>query len=165
MTGPAARDPRLLAARVRRSRLMSRVRQKGTSPELVVRQLLRRLNVSYRCNVSTLPGSPDIVLNSGKKAIIVHGCFWHRHEGCPAASSPRTRARFWAEKFTTNVARDRRTRRQLNALGYSVMVIWECKVKKVKDRARLINRLVRFATLRSIGTSGDPEMQGRDIGR
>jgi DNA mismatch endonuclease, patch repair protein len=127
------------------SRLMSRVRQKGTAPELVVRRLLRDLGASYRVNVRALPGSPDIVLANQKKAIVVHGCFWHRHHGCMAASSPRSRVEFWSAKFATNIARDRRTRRQLNALGYSVMVIWECQAKKCSERDKLLKRLIRFS--------------------
>jgi DNA mismatch endonuclease, patch repair protein len=92
-----------------------------------------------------LPGSPDIVLANQKKAIVVHGCFWHRHDGCRAASSPRSRVEFWSEKFATNIARDRRTRRQLNALGYSVMVIWECQAKRSPEREKMLKRLIRFA--------------------
>jgi DNA mismatch endonuclease (patch repair protein) len=133
------------AVSAERSRLMSLVRQKGTAPELVVRRLLRDLGVSYRVNVRALPGSPDIVLANQKKAIVVHGCFWHRHHGCRAASSPRSRVKFWSEKFATNIARDRRTRRQLNALGYSVMVIWECQAKRSSERDKMLKRLIRFA--------------------
>jgi DNA mismatch endonuclease, patch repair protein len=133
-----------------RSSLMSRIRQKGTAPELVVRQLLRELAVSYRLNVKTLPGTPDIVLTGQKKAIVVHGCFWHRHEGCRAASAPKTRVEFWAGKFAKNIARDRKARRRLNALGYSVMVVWECQAKRNQERDKMLKRLIRFALPKSI---------------
>ncbi len=76
--------------------------------------------------------------------IVVHGCFWHRHEGCNAASTPKTRVEFWTGKFTRNIARDRKARRELNALGYSVMVIWECKTKRSPERDKMLKRLVRF---------------------
>lgn len=131
-------------ARGKRSRLMSRVRQRGTTPELVVRRMLRDLGLSYRINVRTLPGSPDIVLKNRKKAIVVHGCFWHRHEGCKATSTPKTRVEFWTGKFARNIARDRKARRELNALGYSVMVIWECNTKRSPERDKVLGRLVRF---------------------
>jgi DNA mismatch endonuclease, patch repair protein len=134
-----------------RSRLMSRVRQKGTAPELVVRRLLREMGVPYRLNVKSLPGSPDIVLTGRKKAIVVHGCFWHRHPGCKAASTPKTRIEFWTDKFASNIARDRKLRRALNALGYSVMVVWECQAKKSPEREKMIRRLDRFATKKTIG--------------
>jgi len=123
---------------------MSRVRQRGTTPEIVVRRMLRELGISYRLNVRTLPGTPDIVLTGQKKAIIVHGCFWHRHARCKAASTPKTRVEFWTEKFARNIARDRKARRELNALRYSVMVIWECNTKRSPERDKVLERLVRF---------------------
>lgn len=131
---------------IERSNLMSRIRQRGTSPELVVRGLLRGLAVSHRRNVKTLPGTPDIVLAGQKKAIVVHGCFWHRHEGCKSASNPKTRVEFWSDKFVRNIARDRKTQRQLKALGYSVMVIWECQVKGSQERGKVLKRLIRFTS-------------------
>jgi DNA mismatch endonuclease (patch repair protein) len=124
---------------------MSRIRQEGTAPELVVRRMLRALAVPYRGNVRTLPGSPDIVLAGQKKAIIVHGCFWHRHAGCKGASTPKTRVNFWTGKFAKNLARDRKARRELNALGYSVMVVWECQAKRRQHRDTTLKRLIRFA--------------------
>ena len=150
-TNAARGDDELLRAidspvSAERSRLMGLIRQRGTAPELVVRRLLRNLVVPYRLNVKSLPGSPDIVLRGQKKAIVVHGCFWHRHPGCKAASSPKTRLQFWADKFAKNIARDRKLRRALNALGYSVMVVWECQAKKIRERDKLLRRLVRFAS-------------------
>jgi DNA mismatch endonuclease (patch repair protein) len=133
------------AAVIERSNLMRKVRQRGTAPELAVRRMLRQISVSYRSNVKALPGSPDIVLTAKKKAIVVHGCYWHRHKGCKAASTPKTRVDFWSDKFKKNVARDRKTRRQLNTLGYSVMVIWECQATGNRESGNVLKRLIRFA--------------------
>lgn len=110
-----------------RSRLMARVRQKGTAPELVVRTLLRREGASYRLNARDLPGSPDIVHRGRRKAIFVHGCFWHRHPGCPRATTPKQNFVFWQEKFDRNIQRDERKLAELRAEGYDVLVIWECE--------------------------------------
>jgi len=140
------------AAVIERSNLMRKVRQRGTAPELAVRRMLRQISVSYRSNVKALPGSPDIVLTARKKAIVVHGCYWHRHKGCKAASTPKTRVDFWSDKFKKNVARDRKARRQLNTLGYSVMVIWECQATGNREPGKVLKRLIRFALQKTSGT-------------
>ena len=127
-----------------RSELMARVRQRGTAPELIVRQILRRRGFRYRTNARTLPGSPDVMDPRGKLVIFVHGCFWHRHARCRACTSPRHNADFWQIKFSENVRRDRRNRRELRQLGYRVIVVWECQTKSPSKRARLERRLDRF---------------------
>ena len=123
---------------------MARVRQKGTSPELVVREILSRLGIEYSTNVRALPGSPDIADIAGKRAIYVHGCFWHRHPRCKACTTPERNAAFWAEKFKRNVERDTRKVRQLRRLGFQVLTVWECQVKQEDKLARLEKRLERF---------------------
>lgn len=110
-----------------RSRLMARVRQRGTAPELAVRALLRHEGVSYRLNACDLPGSPDIVHRGRRKAIFVHGCFWHRHPGCKRCTTPKQNFAFWQEKFDKNIQRDERKLAELRAKGYDVLVIWECE--------------------------------------
>src|ERR1700685_3144781 len=103
-----------------RSRAMRAVRTKGTAPELIVRSLLHRLGYRFRLHRKDLPGSPDIVFPSRRAAVFVHGCFWHRHPGCRAASTPKTRADFWSAKFATNIERDQHVAEALHRQGWFV---------------------------------------------
>src|ERR1043166_4195911 len=96
--------------RQQRSALMARIRAKNTKPEMAVRSLAHRLGYRFRLHVRNLPGSPDLVFVSRKKAIFVHGCFWHAHPGCSVAKIPRTRGAFWSEKLQRNRERDIRVR-------------------------------------------------------
>jgi len=107
---------------------MSRVRQSGTAPELVVRRLLREIGAQYRLNVRDLPGRPDIANKAKHKAIFVHGCWWHFHGRCGRGVVPATNKEFWIEKFRANVARDRRKIRELRTAGYDVLVVWDCQL-------------------------------------
>jgi DNA mismatch endonuclease (patch repair protein) len=111
-----------------RSALMARVRQKNTTPEMVVRRLLHRMGYRFRLHLKDLPGCPDIVLPRHKKVILVHGCFWHQHD-CKKASLPRSNVEFWTDKLGKNVQRDRRTVEQLELLGWGSLTIWECETK------------------------------------
>lgn len=111
------RRSKLLAVPVR-SALMARVRQKGTSPELGVREILSRLGIAYSTNLEGLPGSPDIVDVPDKRAIYIHGCYWHRQARCAKRTTPKRIAGFWAEKFERNVERDARMARQLRRQGF-----------------------------------------------
>ena len=120
---------------------MARVRSADTSPELAVRKLLHRLGYRFRLHRRDLPGTPDICFPGRRKAIFVHGCFWHRHEGCRRTTTPRTRRSFWTEKFRDNVVRDRGNLNDLAALGWSVLVIWECETA---DPETLASRLAGF---------------------
>lgn len=106
---------------------LGRVRQRNTGPELRVRAVLTALGLRYRVSPRNLPGSPDIANRSGGWAIFVHGCYWHRHRGCARATTPGRNRPFWEAKFAANVARDRRTLRELRAMGFRVAVIWECQ--------------------------------------
>lgn len=127
-----------------RSALMRRVRQKDTKPEALVQEMLTRLGHAYSCNVRGTPGSPDIVASDQSRAVFVHGCYWHRHPGCPASSTPTHNAKFWKDKFATNVRRDRRKARELRKLGYRLMTVWECQTKSPEKRKRIERRLDRF---------------------
>ena len=127
-----------------RSALLGRVRQRGTAPEEVVQEMLTRLGHSYSTNVRGIAGSPDIVSVDHSRAVFVHGCYWHRHPGCRASSTPTQNAEFWQDKFVANVRRDRRKTRELRGLGYRVMIVWECQTKSAPKRARLERRLDRF---------------------
>lgn len=124
-----------------RSALMSRIRGKDTKPELVVRSLLHRMGYRFRLHRRDLPGSPDIVLPRLGVVVFVHGCFWHRHPRCKGATSPKSNTNFWQNKFAANVERDKRNRRDLRRLGWKVMVVWECDLKKPE---RLQPRLRKF---------------------
>lgn len=112
-----------------RSRLMSHVKGKDTTPEMVVRRLVHGMGYRYRLHGRNLPGKPDLVFASRKKIVLVHGCFWHRHQGCSKASTPKTRMDFWQAKFDRNVARDVKTLRDLSDLGWEVLTVWECQTK------------------------------------
>lgn len=108
---------------------MSRVHSKDTGPERAVRSLLHALGYRFRLHRKDLPGSPDIVLPGRKTIIFVHGCFWHGH-GCKRGSrTPQANADYWTRKLAGNVVRDVRTRAELEALGWRVLVVWECEIK------------------------------------
>jgi DNA mismatch endonuclease (patch repair protein) len=117
----------------KRSKIMAAVRSSNTAPEMAVRQMVHGLGYRYRLHVQALPGKPDLVFPSRRKVIFVHGCFWHRHARCRYATSPKTRTEFWKDKFSTNVTRDRRVRRELKKLGWSILTIWQCELKKPQE--------------------------------
>jgi DNA mismatch endonuclease (patch repair protein) len=127
-----------------RSKLMASVRQRGSAPELAVRAVLRGQGHRFKTNANKLPGSPDIYAPQERLAVFIHGCFWHRHRGCRACTTPKEHRDFWLEKFRQNVARDNRKVRELRRLGYRVLTVWECQVKSVSELARLKRRLDRF---------------------
>ena len=119
---------------------MARIGSKDTEPELTVRKLLHGLGYRYRLHRRDLPGTPDICFPGRKKAVFVHGCFWHRH-GCRRTTTPGTRTSYWTQKFDRNVVRDRRNLTDLDELGWKTLVVWECEVA---DLASLTERLVAF---------------------
>ena len=128
----------------RRSEMMSRIRGKGTKPELLVRSAAHRLGFRFRLHVRKLPGSPDLVFPRKKIALFVHGCFWHRHQGCRYCYVPKSNIQFWREKFKKNVLRDRRVRTGLEEMGWRVAIIWECEtVNPDSLRKRLKELLAR----------------------
>jgi DNA mismatch endonuclease, patch repair protein len=121
-----------------RSALMSRVRQKGTANELIVRQALHSVGGRFRVNRRALPGSPDISSERRRTAIFVNGCFRHAHRGCSKATLPKNNAEFWRDKLAANVARDARKIAELRRLRFDVLVVWECELPHlVKLRKRL----------------------------
>lgn len=113
-----------------RSWMMSGIRGKDTKPEMTVRKALFAAGFRFRLHRGDLPGVPDIVLPGRKVAVFAHGCFWHRHEGCRFAVLPSTRPEFWKAKLEGNALRDRRNIKQLRALGWRVLVVWECAVRE-----------------------------------
>jgi DNA mismatch endonuclease, patch repair protein len=113
-----------------RSALMRRVAQRGSKPEMVVRRALQAAGYRFRLHRKDLPGSPDIVFPARRAAVFVHGCFWHRHRACRAASTPKIRADFWSAKFAANIERDQRVAEALHRQGWSVHVVWECETRR-----------------------------------
>lgn len=107
---------------------MSKVRGKNTKPEIAVRSYLHRRGLRYRLHDPSLPGKPDLVFKSRRVVVFVHGCFWHGHAGCSKARIPKTREEFWRTKIETNAVRDRRSIRRLRALGWRVLVVWQCRI-------------------------------------
>ncbi|MFD0850193.1 very short patch repair endonuclease [Sphingosinicella xenopeptidilytica] len=126
-----------------RSERMGRVRGRDTKPEMVVRRLIHGMGYRYRLQARDLPGRPDIVFRKRKKAIFVHGCFWHRHPdpACKLARLPKTRLDFWLPKLEGNRRRDIANVERLEALGWQVLLVWECELR---DREQLKNVLRRF---------------------
>lgn len=115
-----------------RSYNMSRIRSKGTKPEILVRKYLFSKGFRYRLNVRGLPGTPDIVLPKYKTVIFIHGCFWHGHEDCKYFVLPKTRQEWWLDKIAHNKALDVENLARLKNLGWKVFVIFECELKKTK---------------------------------
>jgi DNA mismatch endonuclease (patch repair protein) len=112
---------------------MSRIRGRDTTPERAVRSILHRLGYRFRLHSRSLPGRPDVVLPRYKTVVFVHGCFWHRHKKCRFAYVPKSRTKFWTEKFSGNVERDRRVVRMLRSIGWRVLVVWECELRDVQS--------------------------------
>ncbi|WP_441242742.1 very short patch repair endonuclease [Tardiphaga sp. 768_D3_N2_1] len=127
----------------RRSWLMSRVKGKNTTPEVVVRKIAHSLGLRFRLHRKDLPGTPDLVFPKWQTAIFVHGCFWHRHPGCSKASTPKTRVRYWQEKFDANVRRDNKNIRLLRKQGWSVLTVWECETKNLERLGSKLSRAFR----------------------
>lgn len=119
---------------------LARQKQHSTGPELAVRRIVCRLGHRYRVNNRDLPGSPDLVNRSKKWAMFVHGCFWHAHPGCPKASIPKSNRKFWIDKFMANRERDNRKIAELQALGFDVIVVWECELKDADALRRKLKR-------------------------
>ena len=126
-----------------RSERMSRVRGVDTKPELRVRRLVHAMGYRYRLHRRDLPGRPDLVFISRRKAIFVHGCFWHRHadRACKLARMPKSRLEFWAPKFAANATRDGVVQRELAERGWESLVVWECETN---DKAFLENKIRSF---------------------
>ncbi|QEE44509.1 DNA mismatch endonuclease Vsr [Rhizobium sp. WL3] len=124
-----------------RSRMMSGIRGKNTRPEVVLRQALHARGFRFRLHSANVHGRPDLVLARYHAVIFVHGCFWHRHEGCRYATIPSTRPEFWQAKFEANVARDRAVHRAVMASGWRVATVWECALRKRPEMEITVERL------------------------
>lgn len=122
--------------------MMSGIRGKNTTPERIVRSFLHGAGLRFRLHAKNLAGKPDIVLPKYRAVVMVHGCFWHRHEGCHYAYAPKSRKSFWQAKFSANIKRDARNSTILRQLGWRVFVIWECQTGQ-RSLAILLRRVIR----------------------
>lgn len=129
-------------SRAQRSEIMVRVRSTDTRPEVFVRKLIYGLGYHYRLHGKDLPGHPDIVFRKCAKVIFVHGCFWHRHAGCTLARLPKSRLDFWMPKLQGNRKRDERSKRELQQMGWKVLIVWECQLKRPVILAGRIRRFL-----------------------
>ena len=132
-----------------RRRVMQQVHSSDTKPEMLVRSYLHRNGFRFRLHVKDLPGHPDIVLPKYKTVVEVRGCFWHRHPGCKATTTPSSNSDFWQAKFKRNVERDKQHANELTALGWSLIVVWECET--TKKRFPHVS-LVQFVEFNKTGT-------------
>lgn len=129
-------------SRKKRSEIMRRVRSAGTRPELIVRDIVKQIGIRYRACVGSLPGKPDIVVFPSRRAILVHGCFWHGH-CCEAGKLPKSNRDYWKSKQSRNAARDSANLRALRSRGWKLMVLWECEIGTEKRLQRKISRFLR----------------------
>lgn len=126
----------------KRSRMMAAIKSQNTNPERIVRSHLHRAGLRFRKHDASLPGRPDVVLRKWGAVVFVHGCFWHHHTGCRNATIPSSNRSFWNRKLHENVARDRRNAYALRRLGWSVYVIWECRIS-TRSLDALVQRIRR----------------------
>jgi DNA mismatch endonuclease, patch repair protein len=121
-----------------RSRMMSGIKGKDTKPELIVRKFLHAQGLRYRLHQRGVPGRPDLVFPRRQIALFVHGCFWHRHEGCRYAYNPKSNVEKWQRKFAENSLRDAKDQQALIRMGWRVLIVWECALK-AKDCEKLLS--------------------------
>lgn len=126
--------------KAQRSALMGRIKRSNTNPEMAVRRLLSSLGYRYRIQLAAVPGRPDVAFTKRKKAVFIHGCFWHMH-GCGLSRVPKTRTGFWLAKFRRNQERDARLLKAAKSSGWRCLVVWECEVRSLQ---KLERRLTRF---------------------
>lgn len=120
---------------------MRSVKTKDTGPELIVRRLLHAAGLRYRLHAKDLPGKPDIVFRRKKKAIFVHGCFWHGH-GCDKGRAPKSKQDYWLPKLEANEGRDRRNVAALEAAGWTVLTVWQCDLKDIEALRKTLSDFV-----------------------
>jgi DNA mismatch endonuclease (patch repair protein) len=129
-----------------RSRMMAAIKGRNTKPELATRRALHSRGFRFRLCVKNIPGRPDLVFPKFKAVIFVHGCFWHRHEGCKYCTTPSTRPDFWQSKFRQNIARDCTVRATLLSSGWRVSIAWECALRtpeQIETAADLLSSWLR----------------------
>jgi len=132
-----------IISKERRSWNMSRIKGKDTRPEIAVRSLIHKMGYRFRLHRKDLPGKPDIVLPKYNTVIFVHGCFWHRHKGCKYAYTPKSRVKFWKDKFAETVNRDKQHLKQLKENGWEVFIVWECETKDMDKLKKILNKMLQ----------------------
>lgn len=142
-----------------RHRNMAAIHSVPTKPELKLRNALWHLGFRYKVNDKRLPGKPDIVLPKYRTAIFVHGCFWHGHKGCKDSHTPNTNTDYWTSKITRNQQRDQDVWRQLEAKGWSVIIIWECELKTIRLQKTI------DMTVAAIRQNGESHRRAQDLKR
>ena len=146
-----------------RRHIMKSVGSKDTGPELAVRRLLHGMGYRYRLHRKDLPGRPDIVLGPRRKAIFVHGCFWHGHD-CPKGRLPKSRLDYWRPKVDKNRERDRTKEEQLKSLGWNVLTIWQCETKDLEALTARLQDFVEKDEIRSTSGRGGARIERDDDG-
>ena len=126
----------------KRSEIMSKIGGKDTKLEIIIRKYLFSKGFRYKKNDKRYPGKPDIVLPKYQTIIFVHGCFWHGHKNCKASKLPETRKRFWKNKISDNMTRDLKNIRELEKLGWNVIVVWNCEINNMIKRKPRLNQLI-----------------------
>lgn len=137
-----------IVSKEQRSKNMSAIRSRDTKPEVYLRKLLFAEGCRYRIAEKSVPGHPDIFLRKYNTAIFVHGCFWHRHQGCKYAYTPKSRIDFWQKKFADNVKRDAAVKDELRKQNIKCLIVWECTIKRMmktpKVESEIIKRCIDF---------------------
>ena len=134
-------NPKYITLESHRSWNMSQIRSKDTKPEIFFRKLLWSNGFRYRLHSNVLPGKPDIVLKKFKTSLFINGCFWHQHPGCKRSTMPKSNIKYWRQKLNRNVERQKLVLAKLEKLGWRVVTVWECQVKKI-DANLFIKHLI-----------------------
>ena len=129
-----------------RSRNMAAIHSVNTIPEIYLRKLLFSKGYRYSINFKKLPGHPDIYLRKYNTAVFIHGCFWHRHEGCKYSSTPKSKVEYWNKKFEMNINRDRVVKEELKNANVKCLVIWECSIKKMRKNPEFCSDILSVIT-------------------
>lgn len=135
-----------IVSKEQRSKNMSAIRSKNTKPEVYLRKLLFAEGYRYRIAPDYVPGHPDIFIRKYNTAIFVHGCFWHRHQGCRYAYMPKSRVDFWQKKFDDNVRRDAVVRSELQEEGIKCLVVWECTIRQMMKKPEIESQIIKKCT-------------------
>jgi DNA mismatch endonuclease, patch repair protein len=136
--------PRRKRAPLTRSQMMSRIRSEDTRPEVIARSAVHSLGMRFRKHVRSLPGKPDLANQTRKWAIFVHGCFWHSHDACKLASDPKSNRTYWVEKLRRNRVRDAEKITALRQLGFHVLILWECDIRRGNARKTIMRFFSRI---------------------
>lgn len=143
-----------IVSKEKRSAMMAGIRGKNTKPEIIVRKILFANGFRYRINKKIGNARPDIVLPKWNLCIFVHGCFWHRHDGCKYSTIPKSNQKFWQAKFKQNRLRDCRNHVELKKAGWRVLVIWECETRKPVELPRILSKALPINVTKANTKSG-----------